>query len=340
MGPVILPRAGVLVLVLAIGLLGCGSGEQEAAPTPASTPTSTPTSEPTPTVGPPWPLTGLDAPAGTQVSGPVLAVKVDNTSSAFPQQGLGSADVVVEEPVEGGVTRLAVLVHSGLADQAELVMGPVRSVRTSDVGIVAPAEAVLVASGGAGPPVADLQAAGVETAFEGSAGFFRDTSRRAPYNLFVDAVQAAAAQPDELAPPPYFEFGDGPLPGATPADSLALRFSPAQTTRFTWADGWVRDLPTPDGFVADTVIALRVEQGTASYLDPGGNPVPINLTEGSGSGWMAHDGEVTEITWTKEAPGERWSFRVDATPLPVPPGRTYLALLPSSTGSLTSEAVD
>lgn len=322
-------RTVLLACVVGLSLAGCvgqdaGPGAQE---TEASTPTPAPTQ--------PWPLTGLEAPPGSDVTAGVLAVKLDNTARAFPQRGLADADIVVEEPVEGGVTRLAVLVHSALADGDELVMGPVRSVRSSDIGIVAPAGAVLVASGGAPEPVADLQAAGIETAFEGSAGFFRDPSRSAPYNLFADLVAVADAMGTSSGPQEYFSFGAAPLPGGSPAQALTLTFSPAHTTRLTaQADGWVRDLDTPDGFRADTVIALIVEQARAGYLDPGGNPVPILLTEGTGQGWIAHGGQVVDVTWAKESPEAIWTFTSAGEPVAVPPGTTYLALLPETGGSL------
>lgn len=53
---------------------------------------------------------GQDAasPPGQAASAdPVLVVKIDNVDEARPATGLGSADVVYVEPVEGGLTRLA-----------------------------------------------------------------------------------------------------------------------------------------------------------------------------------------------------------------------------------------
>ena len=46
------------------------------------------------------------------VNGPVLVVKIDDTSSAHPQIGLEDADVVYIEQVEGGLTRLAAIFSS------------------------------------------------------------------------------------------------------------------------------------------------------------------------------------------------------------------------------------
>lgn len=322
--------AGIAALLL---LAACGSADEQAAPTPQPTPTPTATA--------PWPLTGL--PSDGPVDGPVLVVKVDNTANASPQRGLDAADLVVEEVVEGGVTRLAVMVHSALPGADDLVVGPVRSVRSSDVGIVAPTQGVLVASGGAGPPVADLQAAGITTVFEDGPGFSRDPSRAAPYNLFVDLVDTRDSLPDDPAPPDYLEWAEDDgvaLPPGEGAAGLLLRFSPSHTTQMDYdpATGWSRS-GDDSGFTAGTVIALLVEESDAGYLDPAGNPVPVLLTTGSGAGWLAHAGTLVPIEWSKPDASQPWSFTTsEGDPLAVPPGRVYLALMPSGTASVTPVA--
>ena len=60
-----------------------------------------------------------------------MVAKIDN-SGKEPQAGLSKADLVVEELVEGGYTRLAAFFYSELPINA----GPMRSMRFSDVGIV------------------------------------------------------------------------------------------------------------------------------------------------------------------------------------------------------------
>jgi hypothetical protein len=313
----------------AVLLVGCSSATQDDA-------VDEPAVADTPQPAPIWPLTGLEAAdPDTDVDGPALVVKVDNVPAAFPQEGLEAADIVVEEPVEGGVTRLAVLVHSNVGG----TMGPVRSVRTSDIGIAAPAGGVLVASGGAAEAVTDLEQAGVATYVDGSPGFSRDPSRAAPHNLLVDLDVVSPLLDGSGPPGEYFDFGDPTVLDddevATPVGDIVLTYSPAQTTRLGY-DGatWSRELPTPDGFAADTVIALLVEQDTAGYLDPSGAPVPINVTEGEGRGWLAHDGRIVDIEWSKPTAASVWTFTVDDEPVGVAAGRTYLALLPRDTGSL------
>ena len=77
----------------------------------------------------------------------MLVTKIDNSSASRPQVGLSKADLITEELVEGGITRLAVFYYQQLPE----VAGPVRSMRASDIGIVKPAHADIVASGAAPP---------------------------------------------------------------------------------------------------------------------------------------------------------------------------------------------
>ena len=81
----------VLVAVFVVGL-ACQPTRTQPAPPP---PQPAPPQQPAP------------APPGPPAPGPpVLAVKIDNVPEARPAVGIGSADLVVVEPVEGGLSRL------------------------------------------------------------------------------------------------------------------------------------------------------------------------------------------------------------------------------------------
>ena len=60
-------------------------------------------------------------------------VKIDNIAPALPQAGINRADVVVEELVEGGLTRLMAIFQCQSAPN----IGPIRSARISDADILA-----------------------------------------------------------------------------------------------------------------------------------------------------------------------------------------------------------
>ena len=78
------------------------------------------------------PLTGLPDPTGAAGKRCAVTVKIDNTQRGHPKYGVDQADVVYEEVVEGGITRLAAIFNSHAPDR----VGPVRSVRKTDQSIV------------------------------------------------------------------------------------------------------------------------------------------------------------------------------------------------------------
>lgn len=79
------------------------------------------------------------------INGPVLVVKIDDTTQAHPQIGLEDADIVYIEQVEGGLTRLAAVFSSVIPQR----IGPVRSARISDIEILSQFGRVAFAYSGA-----------------------------------------------------------------------------------------------------------------------------------------------------------------------------------------------
>ncbi len=287
------------------------------------------------TVAGEWPLTGFPA-RGPAPHHPVMVVKIDNSASSQPQVGLRRADLVTEELVEGGSTRLAVFFYQHVPK----LVGPVRSMRATDIGIVKPARAVLVASGGAPPTVRRIKAAGITTFTEGATGYRRDSSRQAPYNLFMGLSELAAKVPRaKRTLGSYLPFGsEKDLPQGRPARALAATFSGAHTTRWTYRDGgYVNEnsFAAPgDRFTPDTVLVLRVQVGDAGYLDPAGNPVPETKFTGTGKASLFHGGRVVRGTWSKSL-DSTISLRTAAGPLVVPAGHTWVELVPAGAGKVT-----
>lgn len=279
-----------------------------------------------------WPLTGLPA-EGPAPKHPVMVVKIDNTSSSNPQVGLGKADLVTEELVEGGSTRLAVFYYSQLPKN----VGPVRSFRATDIGIVRPAEGILVASGGAGPTVARVKKAGIKTFTEGAAGYSRDDGRSAPYNLFMDLTKLAEKLKTPQPPENYFPWGDAAdFPAGQPATGVEATFSAGRTTSWKFRGGkYVNvnsEAPKNDQFKPDTVLVLRVKVGDAGYKDPAGNPVPETKFTGQGQAMVFHDGKMVRATWVKRGLGAPVQFKTKAGELTLPPGQVWMELVPTKGG--------
>jgi hypothetical protein len=280
------------------------------------------------------PLTGLEV-KGKGPDHPIMVTKVDNTSSAAPQAGLGSADMVVEELVEGGTTRLAVFHWSSVPDK----VGPVRSMRASDIGIVSPAEATVVTSGAAPVTIKRVQDAGIPFFGEGSRGVYRDDARSAPYNLFVDLAELVKATKGPRKADPYFDFGTSKdLPKGKPATRVSADFG-GRVSEWSYAKGGYTNTNSyageGDRFVPETLLALRVQIGDAGYADPGGNFVPETKFEGTGQALLFHGGRVVTGTWQKKGLEGHLTLKAGGRELTVPAGKTWIELVPAGDGGVS-----
>lgn len=326
--------AALASTVLLTTLAACGKDAEE---TPDADPSSSEepvdaSSEPPP---PPalGPLTGLEV-TGAAPAHPVLVVKVDNTSSSSPQVGLGSADIVVEELVEGGMTRLAAFFYT----KVPKVVGPVRSMRASDIGIV-PTGAHVITSGAAAITLGRINKAGIPFVTEGAKGIYRDTSRSAPYNLFSNPDVIGKGIKGGDAPEPYLEFGsEADFSAKKPARTLSASFG-GHTTTWSYQGGKYVNTNSyaaeGDEFPATSVLVLRVAIGDAGYRDPGGYPVPETKFEGTGPAQLFHGGKVLQGTWSKDGLSGTIKLSTKQGDFTVPAGHTWIELVPQNTGNVT-----
>lgn len=326
-----LPLLAASLLTVSLALAGCSGDDTEKKKEASETPTPTATTA----AALHSPLTGAEV--KKLPNHPVMVVKIDNVAQAAPQQGVGDADMVVEELVEGGVTRLASFYYSTLPEN----VGPVRSMRTSDINIVAPLQAKIITSGAAPETIAALQEAKVEFFQEGAKGFTRDSSQwSAPHNLFADAKEIGgglAVADSELQP--YFEFGDtAGNPKGKQATSLQAHFG-SRTTEWSFTDGaWVNTnsfQSEESTFEPTSVVALEVEVTDAGYGGYNGAFVPESHLLGTGKAWIFDGNRVIEGTWTKKKAGDTIVLTQGKKKISVPVGKTYVELVPHGEGGVT-----
>jgi hypothetical protein len=316
------------LVALSLVLAGCG-GDDEGKPESDET-----SAQETPAPDEPqtWPLTGIEAGEGEAVAldHPVLVTKIDNSSSSSPQVGLGNADLVVEELVEGGITRLAAFYYSKLPGD----VGPVRSMRASDIGIVAPAGGVITTSGAAQVTIDRIDKAGIKFFQEGGPGFYRKSGRSAPYNLFTSLKKVAKAVEDgkDERPADYLPWGTAAdLPAGAPAASISAHFG-SHTTNWKFRGGrYVNtnsNAAEGDRFQPDSVLVLRVEVVDAGYRDPAGNFVPESRFRGGGKAQLFHNGQVVEGEWAKDKLKSALTLTTAGGELTVPAGKVWIELVP------------
>ncbi|WP_017814546.1 DUF3048 domain-containing protein [Paenibacillus shenyangensis] len=178
---------GLMPVVLGISLTACQSEEVAAPP---------PTAVPAPEQAEPAPKPEVQVPAytapltGLAVKKPdparPVAVMINNAPAARPQSGLAEADMIYEVLAEGGITRLVAIYQSYHGDAT---IGPVRSIRPYLITLGETVNGLLVHAGGSTDAYAILQNGNKEHLDEitnASAPFWRDSSRKAPHNLYTN----------------------------------------------------------------------------------------------------------------------------------------------------------
>lgn len=315
------PRMAV-VLAAFVVLAACSS------PPPVAPPSPSPTTTPEPEVL--LAMTGRPAPDGWK-SRPVIVVKVDNTVDGQPQVGIGQADLVIEEPVEGGLTRLAGFFESRLPR----IVGPARSVRISDIGLVEPVRATVVASGGAPDSLAAFDRAGVTLYDETSPAHTRDPGRVMPYNLFVNLRHIDRIDKGRLPQQSYLTFGDSALSKGRPAKNVTISFSPSRSETWKLDRKSARYRLEGQKFQPDNLLVMDVTTRPTGERDAAGSPIPEVISTGGGRGHLITDGVAHTVTWSKVSPKAPFELADGrGREVKVPPGRTWIALTVQGIGQV------
>ena len=316
----VIPRQAARTLTALLALASvtvatsCSSGHRRAvaASSPAAAPTTSPSPKPKPKPKPKPPatnpLTGLP---GTP-TGPVIAVKIDNTRPAQPQLGLESADVVYVELVEAGLTRLIAV----FASQHPTTVGPVRSVRDTDPEVLGGyGKPALAFSGGAGGPKATLHRSPLIDASVDRfpATYRRLTTRYAPYNLVTNLQQLAAALPTAARVKDVgfrFALRDARLVRAKPVNLVNVVIGQTTLT-FRWdaaSHRWLRlaangtVMHTASGAPVSTpnlVIERCPVRPDPADVDVNGVVSQYTSTVGHGAALELRDGRVLTGTWQR-----------------------------------------
>ena len=280
------------------------------------------------------PLTGL-APKPTA---PTVVVKVDNASIARPyHRGLDKASIVYQELVESGETRFAA-VFSVLSSGE---VGPVRSVRDSDIELLRQFGRVSVASSGGntGVKATFLKAvrAGqlLDASYDAVPQDYRLGERRVDArNFFTRPASVGASTPGAAAKDIGLRFGPLPLIAGLAAASARAAFSPFVTVTLTYdpaTQAWAiaqnaRRMPL---VAPANVIVQQVPIKPGKYVDVLGHASPYTVTTGTGTATIFRDGRAIPATWRRltQSTGTRYldAFGKDVV---LRPGATWVLLLP------------
>ena len=293
------------------------------------------------------PLNGAE-PNKDEVDRPAVAIKVENAQEAYPLSGLDGAELVYEELVEGGVTRFMAMYHCNDSNK----IGPVRSARSVDPGIMVPVTKILTFSGANGPVRDVLDKAGIFLVEEGEAeGVFTRVERPglgSEHTLYANSARArtfGAKKYEDPPPDTVFKFGD--LEGDTKrAKTIDISFSDLTNIRYEYSGGgYKRFQPTEQAFeieesgqleVENVLIEEHVVNNSKTIKDVNGNPsTEIADETGSGRAVLFRDGQAIEGKWLRESLDDLVRFETAAgNEMVFSEGNVWIHLLPGKKGEL------
>jgi hypothetical protein len=313
------PAALLLAALLVLAVLsGCGGGGGGGGQERSARPTERGRS----------PFTGLSA-----RTGPVLAVKIDNAGQARPHTGVGAADIVYVEQVEGGLSRMLAVFSSRLP----ATVGPVRSARESDLALLRQFGRPVLAYSGVQSTLRSAVAAAPLYPLPPSTApraYFRGTEHPAPHNLYLRPKAALRAAPHASdASDIGFRFGAAP-PGGEPRTRQTVRYPSAGFT-FTWSAPDKRWLVAMDGTPARTTDGGRLGAATvvvqyttvrpSRFHDVLGSVTPFTETVGSGTALVLRGGKAYETRWSRPGAGGGTTFRTtDGDRMTFAPGPVWV----------------
>lgn len=279
-----------------------------------------------------------------------MAVKVDNYPAARPQSGLDKADVVFEQPVEGGITRYVAVFQ---CNDASLI-GPVRSARSMDIGILGQLGHPLLAHvGGIDPVIRDIVASPIVNVDLGQnrSLVIRHAGRVAPYATYTSTALVYGTHPDMTTPPaPLFTYS-GKAPSGAAVSTVNINYS--STSNVTWrynssihAFQRFYNGTTPDRLesgvqnAAANVVVQYVHITFGPWVEnsQGGLEVRADLyPDASGAAVVYRDGVAVPGTWHRSTLGSPTQF-VDhsGNRIPLRPGQTWVEIVPNTIRATTT----
>jgi hypothetical protein len=339
----VLATAGLTGLLLS----ACSSSPTHEAAAKKPKPTTTTSTAPPPAC----PLTGQPAPGGVVPSRPAMAVKIDNYPAGRPQSGLDKADIIFEEPVEGGITRFAAVFQC----QDAALIGPVRSARNIDIGILGQLGTPLLAHvGGINPVLANINASPVVNVDIGNSQslMIHPPGHVAPDSDYTSSAIVYGTHPTMTTPPqPLFTYSADTPPGGTAVSSVNIDFSGTSNVTWKWnkpSDTFLRyyNGTTPDVLAnnmqnqASNVIVQYVQISYGPWLenDQGGKEVQADLyPNASGAAVIYRNGYAIPGTWHRTTLGSPTQFvNAFGVPIPMQPGQTWVELVPNNIMATTT----
>ncbi|HCA33867.1 MAG TPA: DUF3048 domain-containing protein [Lachnospiraceae bacterium] len=290
------------------------------------------------------PLTGMGCSEDIASNRPVAAM-LNTIGEALPQSGCSDADILIEIPEEGGITRIM-----GLFQDVSKVgsIGTIRSTRRYYSEIAIGMDAILCHAGGSEDGVSLLEDYGYATLnqFTHPDLYWRDQWRlenlAVEHSLYTSGANIQGAIDSGVINKTHYDgysfpwtfTKDGTPQEGDSAVSLTAQFSSYKRTTFdydqTSGDYAVYFFDGQPYLDANNGQQVHVENvlilQTTQYTYEDGVHQGFDLT--SGSGYYACGGKMIPIYWSKGDPTAQFTFtKQDGSPLTMGEGKTYICLM-------------
>ncbi|MHB9032620.1 MAG: DUF3048 domain-containing protein [Anaerolineae bacterium] len=316
--------------------------------TPEATATPAPTNTPKPTVKPSptalvSPLTGLPLSNIKLIQRRVLAVRVGNDPVIRPQEGLGKADLVYEEIMEGWWdTRFTALF---LESEAERIR-PIRSARLSSIHIAKQYDAALVNSGASDEVrwrLSQTDIVNLDEFFHGTPyGILPGYDWRGRMYTSTDALrkymQAQGLETNKIIKSYVF---DAAAPKGITAINIHIpyphecyvdwKYDSATGLYLRWVEGEPHlEGLTGEQITAANIVILYAEHKATDIVEDVTGATSIDIVlEGTGRAQVIRDGVVIEGTWKLNAENEPILYYDKQNKvIPFKPGKTWIQIVP------------
>lgn len=275
-----------------------------------------------------------------------VAIMTENTKVTLPQYGVSNADIIYECPVEGGITRLLACYqdYSGMEK-----IGNVRSSRNCYIYLAKELDAIYVHAGGSTYAYEVLDTGYIDhidgITGKGGKSFYRDSSRKAPHNLYTTSEKLASGitsagfstELDSAYADGHFKFAedDAPVTLANGSDAAVVSLyyqNPKPWFEYHEEDGlyyrYEFGSAQVDGANNEQLAVknIIIQYHNISKYDSSAGYLDIDLV-GSGSGKYITNGKVIDITWKKDSlNGITHYYDTDGNEITLNQGKSWIAV--------------
>ncbi len=302
------------------------------------------------------PLTGLEAEKDLSGNRPV-AIMINNIKISCPQEGVSKADIMYECLVEGGYTRLMMVV----SDYESLpVVGSVRSSRDYYIDFAQNHDAIYFHAGGSPQAYSEIKKRGIDN-IDGVNMYTPDTFYRDNYRMknmgyehslmttgdgLVSAIKywktRTSLKEGYVSPIKFVEYSsENILPeDSGTASHIRIPYSAAQIADFVYDDNskkymryqfnGVEHIDGTTGEQLGFTNLIIMFCPTQSVAGDTSGRIAVTTT-GSGDGYYVYGGKYIPIKWSRQTRDTPTVFtNEDGTPLELNRGNTFISVAPTS----------